>query len=80
MGDWSVNMGSSPCLHDNKLGISSEAYGIFIWETFWALIREYKETWCALEKWVTDTFAGHTAVFLKDGNGTHWVAESRYEK
>ena len=32
-----------------------------------------------LEKWVTGAFAGHTAVFLKDENGTLWVAESGYE-
>ncbi|KAL6598601.1 hypothetical protein ACP70R_046300 [Stipagrostis hirtigluma subsp. patula] len=32
-----------------------------------------------LEKWVTGAFAGHTAVCLKDGNGTLWVAESGYE-
>ncbi|KAF8702069.1 hypothetical protein HU200_033414 [Digitaria exilis] len=32
-----------------------------------------------LEKWVTGAFAGHTAVFLKDKNGTLWVAESGYE-
>lgn len=32
-----------------------------------------------LEKWVTGAFAGHTAVCLKDENGTLWVAESGYE-
>ncbi|KAK3123445.1 hypothetical protein QOZ80_8AG0631050 [Eleusine coracana subsp. coracana] len=32
-----------------------------------------------LEKWVTGAFAGHTAVCLKDKNGTLWVAESGYE-
>ncbi|XP_051205033.1 uncharacterized protein [Lolium perenne] len=32
-----------------------------------------------LEKWVTGAFAGHTAVCLKDENGTLWIAESGYE-
>ncbi|XP_057465258.1 uncharacterized protein LOC130754980 [Actinidia eriantha] len=32
-----------------------------------------------LEKWVTGTYAGHTAVCLKDSEGKLWVAESGYE-
>ncbi|KAK7309529.1 hypothetical protein RJT34_06331 [Clitoria ternatea] len=32
-----------------------------------------------LEKWVTGSFAGHTAVCLKDEMGNLWVAESGHE-
>ncbi|KAF3453484.1 hypothetical protein FNV43_RR03924 [Rhamnella rubrinervis] len=32
-----------------------------------------------LEKWVTGSYAGHTAVFLKDSEGKLWVGESGNE-
>lgn len=32
-----------------------------------------------LEKWVTGSFAGHTAVCLKDERGKLWVGESGHE-
>lgn len=32
-----------------------------------------------LEKWVTGSFAGHTAVCLKDEQGNLWVGESGHE-
>nr|KJB13650.1 hypothetical protein B456_002G087800 [Gossypium raimondii] len=32
-----------------------------------------------LEKWVTGSYAGHSAVFLKDSEGKLWVGESGHE-
>ncbi|KAG6482164.1 uncharacterized protein LOC122016030 [Zingiber officinale] len=32
-----------------------------------------------LEKWVTGSFAGHSAVFLRDSEGKLWVAESGHD-
>ena len=32
-----------------------------------------------LEKWVTGSYAGHTAVCLKDSEGKLWVGESGHE-
>lgn len=29
-----------------------------------------------LQKWVTGSYAGHSAVFLRDSEGELWVAES----
>lgn len=32
-----------------------------------------------LEKWVTGSYAGHSAVCLRDSEGNLWVAESGHE-
>lgn len=43
------------------------------------MISKIRGRWGAfqtLQKWVTGTFAGHTAVFLKDNEGQLFVAES----
>lgn len=32
-----------------------------------------------LEKWVTGSYAGHSAMCLRDSNGKLWIAESGHE-